>query len=298
MNATYRAGYVAIIGRPNVGKSTLLNQLLGQKIAITSNKPQTTRHTLLGILSTENSQIVFVDTPGLQARTRSSLDRHMNRQAIQSLEFVDAVVHISEVCAWHQEDDKVIELLRDISKPAVHVINKIDLLHNKDRLLGELERINALHPWRAIVPVSASKHQNLDALLAELRTLLPEQDALFNEDEITTASMRFIAAEIVREKLFRHLNQELPYSLGVSIESYQEHDTRVDIRALIYVNRDSHKGIVIGKNGIKLKTIGSQARQDLEKILEKKVVLKTWVKVRKNWNDDEQILKSMGTVDP
>lgn len=289
-----KSGYVAVIGRPNVGKSTLMNFILGQKIAITSRKPQTTRHALYGIHTTENAQIVFIDTPGIHQNAKKSINKQMNRTAKQNMDFVDLIIHVSEVGKWTEEDEQIIELLKGFKQPKIHVINKIDKWNDKSALIFELEKIHQKANWEALIPISAQYKNNLDGLENKIIELLPEQDYLFSEEEITTASMRFLSAETIREKLFRYLHQEVPYELGVIIERYQEKENIVLIDATIIVERESQKAIVIGKGGQTLKLIGQRAREDLEKILEKKVMLKNFVKSKENWRDNEQIISSMG----
>ncbi|SUO95596.1 GTPase Era [Suttonella ornithocola] len=289
-----KAGYIAVVGRPNVGKSTLINHLLGQKIAITSRKPQTTRHALMGIYTDQETQIVFIDTPGIHSDAKKAINRQMNRAAWQSMDYVDAVIQVSEVGHWTEDDQRVADGIAKLAIPKIQVINKIDKLKDPSTLLPELEKMFARGEWTAIVPVSAQKSQNLDSLLTTLTAQLPEQPWIFPEDQITTAGMRFMAAEVVREKLFRYLHQEVPYELGVIIERYQEDDNIVFIDATIMVERDSQKGIIIGKGGQTLKAVGKSAREDLEKILGKKVMLKTFVKVKNNWRDNDQIIQSMG----
>ena len=267
-----KSGYIAIVGRPNVGKSTLINHILGQKIAITSRKPQTTRHALMGIYTEGANQIVFIDTPGIHSDGKKAINRHMNRAAWQAMDFVNAVVQVSEVGQWTADDR----------------------LKDKSALFAELEQRQQLAEWTAIVPVSASRAQNLDELVKVLCAQLPEQEWIFPEEQITTAGMRFMAAETIREKLFRYLHQEIPYELGVIIERYQEEKGVVHIDATIMVERDSQKGIVIGKGGQTLKAVGKAAREDLERMLEQKVMLRNFVKVKENWRDNNAIIDSMG----
>lgn len=288
-----KSGYVAIVGRPNVGKSTLINHLIGQKIAITSKKPQTTRHALLGIWTEGEEQIVFVDTPGIH-QGKKAINRHMNRAAWQSMDYVDIIVQVSEAGRFDDEDTRIAEGTLQTGKPVIQVLNKIDHFKDKSALLVALQTVQEKGAWADIVPVSAKSGQNLDALLHVLRARLPEQAWLFDEEQITTANLRFMAAEIVREKLFRYLHQEIPYELGVIIERYQEDERLVQIDATIIVERDSQKGIVIGKGGKTLQLIGRTAREDLEKMLEKKVMLRNFVKVKDNWRDNDQIIHSMG----
>lgn len=289
-----KAGYIAVVGRPNVGKSTLINHLLGQKIAITSRKPQTTRHSLLGIFTEGENQIVFVDTPGIHSDGKKAINRHMNRAAWQAMDYVDAIIQVSEVGAWTEEDTKVAEGVAKLTLPKIQVINKIDKLKDKTQLFAELQQLQTLGDWQELVPVSAAKNTNLDELLATLYRYLPEQPWLFDPEQITTANMRFIAAETIREKLFRYLHQEVPYELGVIIDSYKEEGNLVRIDATILVERDSQKGIIIGQKGQTLRAIGQAAREDLEHQLERKVMLRNFVKVKDNWRDNNQIINSMG----
>ncbi len=290
-----QAGHIALVGRPNVGKSTLINQLIGQKIAITSRKPQTTRHALLGILTRPDYQMVFVDTPGLQVNPGGkAMNRLMNRTAKQSADFVDLIVFLLEAGTIGAEDLQVIELLKGFSQPKICAINKIDRLKNPEALLTQMAELAELMDWRAIVPLSALKKQQLPALERELLQLLPERPFIYGEDEITTSAVRFLVAETIREKLFRYLHQEVPYELGVIVESYREEERIIFIDATIIVERESQKAIVIGKGGKTLKLVGQRAREDLERLLDKKVMLKTFVKSKDNWRDSEQILNSMG----
>ena len=283
-----QAGHIALVGRPNVGKSTLINQLIGQKNAITSQKPQTTRHALLGILTRPDYQMVFVDTPGLQVKPGSkTMNRLMNRTAKQSADFVDLIVFLLEAGTINAEDRQVIELLKGFSQQKICAINKIDRLKNPEALLTQMAELAELMDWRAIVPLSALKKR-------ELLQLLPERPFIYGEDEITTSAVRFLVAETIREKLFRYLHQEVPYELGVIVESYREEERIIFIDATIIVERESQKAIVIGKGGKTLKLGGQRAREDLERLLDKKVMLKTFVKSKDNWRDSEQILNSMG----
>ena len=289
-----RAGHIAVVGRPNVGKSTLINHLIGQKIAITSKKPQTTRHALLGIHTTGENQIIFVDTPGIHQSREKAINRHMNRTAWQSMDYVDLILQVSEAGRWNDEDARIAKALAAGDKPVIQVPNKIDRLRDKSALMPELARIHERGNWQAIIPVSAQQRQNLDALERALIPFLPEQPWLYPEDHITTAGMRFMAAEIIREKIFRYLHQEIPYALGVIIDQYQEDERLVEIDATIMVERDSQKGIVIGKGGQTLRLIGQRAREELEGLLEKKVMLRNHVKTKENWRDNDAIIHSMG----
>lgn len=289
----HRAGYVAIVGQPNVGKSTLLNRLVGQKISITSRRPQTTRQRIIGIVTAGDAQYVFVDTPGFQNRHGNAMNRLMNRSVSRSLADVDAVVWVVEALRLDRGDEAVLPLLKE-GPPLVVAVNKIDAVGNKNELLPFMQRIEALAHPRAIVPVSAKTGDGSDILLQTLRELLPERERLYGEDEITTSSERALAAEMVREKLFRLLGAELPYSTMVEIEKFEIEGGLRRIHAGILVDKPGQKGIVIGKGGEKLKQIASQARGDMEKLFGGKVFLEVWVKVKSGWADDAATLKRLG----
>jgi len=289
----YRAGHLAIIGRPNVGKSTLLNRMVGQKVSITSKRPQTTRQRIIGIVTRPDAQYVFVDTPGFQTRHSSTLNRMMNRSVTRSVSDVDAVVWVVEAPRLTAEDKAVFGLLRP-GTPFVVALNKIDGVSNKNELLPLMQDIHALAQPAAIVPVSAKTGIGTEDLLAALRALLPEQEAMYGEDEITTASERTLAAELLREKLFRLLGEELPYSALVEIEKFETVNGLRRIHAGIIVDKPGHKGIVIGKGGAKLKDIASQARADMERLFGGKVFLEVWVKVKSGWADDPGVLRRSG----
>ena len=291
---TTRAGYVALFGRPNVGKSTLLNRLLAQKLSITSHKPQTTRHTLLGIKSLKDTQLVFVDTPGLHLHARRAINRYMNRAANQVLGYVDVVIMLVEALRWTEEDQDVVHRLSEFNGPVVAAINKIDLISDKAALLPYLRMISEKRQFADIVPVSGLKRDNLETLEGIIAGMLPVSEFLFAEDQVTTASQRFMAAEVLREKLMRRLHEELPYALTVEIESFVETQKLLRISAVIWVERAGQKAIVIGSKGSTLKEIGRQAREDMEKAFGNKVFLETWVKVREGWSDDERALHSLG----
>ena len=289
----FRTGTVAIIGRPNVGKSTLLNRLVGQKISITSRRPQTTRHRILGIVTQTHVQFVFVDTPGIQSRHATTLTRLMTRAALDSLQQVDAVVVVIEALHFGPDDRQVLTLLPK-DAPVVLAVSKVDLVKDKARLLPFLQTVSAAFPFRAIVPLSAKTGRQTEELLEELRALLPEGPPLYDADDLTDRSERFLAAELLREKLFRLLGEELPYAAAVEIEQFETEGEMRRIAAAILVARPGHKPIVIGKNGAKLKTIATQARQDMEKLFGGKVFLEVWVKVKPGWMDDRSILKRLG----
>ena len=292
MNKTH-SGYVAIVGRPNVGKSTLLNHLVGEKISIVSRKAQTTRHRITGILTNDNAQYVFVDTPGFQTKFSNALNRAMNRGVTQTLADVDVVLFVVEAGRFDAKDKAVLKLL-PADRPIVLVVNKTDRVKEKAALLPFLAEVAAAHDFAAVVPVSAAKGRQTDQLLAEVRKHLPNEGLMFPEDELTDKSERFLAAEYIREKLFRLLGDELPYATTVEIEKFEVEGNLRRIYAAVVVDRDSHKAIVIGKGGESLKRIASEARQDMERLFDGKVYLEVWVKVKSGWADDERLLKSLG----
>lgn len=289
----FRTGFVAIVGRPNVGKSTLTNALIGSKISIVSRKAQTTRHRIHGVLTREHEQFVFVDTPGFQTRHGGAMNRMMNRVVTQALADVDVVVHVVEAGKWSEGDAKLLPLLPNPER-TILVVSKIDALKNRDDLFAFVAKIMALHPFGAVVPVSATKNQQLDQLLEEIATRLPEGEAMFEEDTLTDRPMRFIAAELVREKIFRLVGDELPYGCTVVIEQWEETDKGASINACVVVERDSHKPILLGTGGMHMKRIATEARQDIAKLLDKPVHLEVYIKVRKGWSDREGALRDLG----
>ncbi|MCB1768740.1 MAG: GTPase Era [Candidatus Competibacteraceae bacterium] len=292
------AGYVALLGRPNVGKSTLLNRLIGQKISITAPKPQTTRHVILGIQTLPEAQIIYVDTPGLHRQGRRAMNRYLNRAASSVLGYVDVVVFLIEALRWTEEDQDVLQRLAEFGKSVVLAVNKVDRIADKRRLLPFLQEMAAKRQFTEIVPLAAINGDNVAALEQAIARLLPTGEFIFPEDQITTASERFMAAELIREKLTRLLREELPYALTVEIEQFVEEGRLTRIHAVIWVERISQKGIVIGEKGATLREVGRQAREDLERLLDRKVFLETWVKVRAGWSDDERALRSLGYADP
>lgn len=295
MGETTRCGFVAIVGRPNVGKSTLLNQILGQKLSITSRKPQTTRHQILGIKTQDEDQVIYVDTPGLHKDDQGkALNRYMNQAASDALRFVDLVIFLVDRTRWTEEDDIVLQKLQYLTCPVILVVNKVDQLKQKDELLPQIEAISAKREFAAIMPMSAKQGHNVDALEALVAEHLPEGPHHYPEDQITDRSSRFVVAEIVREKLMRNLGEEVPYGITVEIEAFEHDGQLLTISALILVERDGQKRIVIGDKGSVLKTIGRDARIDIEKMFECKVMLNLWVKVRRGWSDDERALRSLG----
>ena len=295
-SSRHRAGYVAIVGRPNVGKSTLLNRMAGQKISIVSPKPQTTRLRVTGIVTRRHAQIIFVDTPGFQGAHRSALHRMMNRSVATTLQEVHAAIWVIEALALEEGDRAVGELLPE-ALPVVLAINKIDRVADKKRLLPFIGKVAEHGRFAALVPVSAAKGTQVEALLDAVTPLLPEGPRLFGEEEITTLNERVLAAELLREKLFRLLGEELPYGTAVEIEQFKEEGQLRRISAAILVARPSHKAMVIGKNGAKLKAIATSARQDMERLFGGKVFLETWVKVRSGWSEDESALRRLGYGD-
>ena len=292
-----RCGYVAIVGRPNVGKSTLLNHILGQKICITSRKPQTTRHNMLGIKTEGPNQIVFVDTPGLHGDQEKAINRYMNRAAISSTRDVDVVVFVVERARWTEGDELVAQKLRGLKCPLIIAVNKVDQLEDKGELLPQLQALAERFPDAEIVPLSALRNANLDALEKVIVERLPEGVHFFEEDQITDRSSRFLAAEIVREKVMRQLGAEIPYAVTVEVEEFAQDGSVLHISAAILVERTGQKRILIGTKGERIKQIGQQARLDMERLFDSKVMLNLWVKVKSGWSDDERALRSLGYID-
>lgn len=292
-----RCGYVAIVGRPNVGKSTLLNHILGQKISITSRKPQTTRHQVLGIKTEDTHQIIFVDTPGLHKEAHKAINRYMNKAASSAIKGVDLVLFVVDRTAWTDEDEMVLEHVKRSGLPAMLVVNKVDLLEDKSVLLPHLQSLAEKGDFAAIVPLSALRQHNVEELEREILNYMPESEHFFPEDQITDRSQRFLAAEIVREKITRQMGDELPYSVAVEIEEFGMQGEILHISALILVERKGQKKIIIGEKGARLRTIGTDARQDMELLFDAKVMLRLWVKVKSGWSDDERALRSLGYDD-
>jgi GTP-binding protein Era len=295
---TFRCGFVAIVGRPNVGKSTLINAMMGRKVSIVTAKPQTTRHRILAVRTGEHEQIVFVDTPGLHRNTGRAMNRLMNRTAVSAIADADLVLFVIEAARWTEEDNDVLQRIKATKVPCIALLNKIDAVHPKERLLEAIDVISKRHDFVEIIPVSARKRDNLDVLAASIRHCLPESPPLFPAEMQTDRSPQFHAAEVIRERLTIHLRDELPYGLTVQVEQFSRNRDRVTVHAVIWVERDSQKGIVVGKGGQMLKTIGQEARVALAKQLRHPVHLELWVKVKDNWADSEQDLLSLGYESP
>lgn len=290
-NTEQRCGLVALIGRPNVGKSTLLNALLGEKISITSRKPQTTRQQILGIKTTDKVQTVYIDTPGLHKPHRQAIHRYMNRAALEALKEVDVVVWLVDSLCWKEEDESIVQKLGFLKQPIICVINKVDKIANKDQLLPYIQQITEKGlSLAAIIPLSAKRRINLAALETEIAKHLPVSEFMFPSEQITTQDHRFLAAELIREKVMRLLGQEVPYATAVSIERWEETENLVSIHAIIWVERLGQKKIIVPR----LKEIGTKARLSIERLLERKVYLGLWVKVKKEWTQDEAALKMLG----
>lgn len=293
MNTRTKSGYVSIVGKTNAGKSTLLNNFLGQKIAITSRKPQTTRHRFLGIKTINQSQIVFVDTPGFHTGQKRALNLHMNKIAINSMKGVDIVLYVIDGLKWNAEDQvKVESIPGDTIK--ILIINKIDKLNDKNILLPFIEELNRQNSFDSIVPISALKNLGVDDLLRLIEENLPEGEHLYPKNQITNISEKFLASEIIREKCINRIGDELPYRISVAIENFNELENITHINSVIYVEKESQKGMLIGQSGSMLKSIGTSSRKELENLLDTKVMLKTWVKVKKGWSDNEALLPSLG----
>ncbi|EAT10737.1 GTPase Era [Bermanella marisrubri] len=293
-----KCGYIAIVGRPNVGKSTLLNNILGQKLSITSRKPQTTRHQILGMKTTANVQAIYVDTPGLhEGYSEKALNRYINKVATTAINDVDLVVFLIDRTKWMPEDQSVLEKIQASKVPCILVINKLDHLADKQSLLPYLEEVSQRHDFKEVFPISAKTGYNVAELEAAIARQLPEGMHFYDEDQFTDRSARFLAAELVREKIMRLLGDELPYSMTVEIEQFEESENLITIHALILVERDGQKKILIGDKGERIKQIGRAARLDMEDMFGMKVMLHTWVKVKSGWSDDERALKSLGYND-
>ncbi len=296
-DATHRCGYIAIVGRPNVGKSTLLNHLVEQKISITSRKPQTTRHNITGIKTTDNVQMIFIDTPGMHKKESNAVNRYMNRAAHSAVQGVDVVVFVVDRLLWTEEDELVAQKLTGLGSQMVLVINKMDKIENRADLIPHIQRLQERLSPGAIIPVSALKNTNLAELEKVLGEKLPQAEHIFPADQLTDKSSRFLAAELVREKIMRQLGAELPYQVTVDIEEFREEKDIYHISALILVEREGQKRIIIGDGGSRLKSIGQAARIDMEVLFGTKVMLKLWVKVKTGWSDDDRALRNLGYLE-
>lgn len=294
MTSPYKCGYIAIIGRPNVGKSTLLNHILGVKLSITSRKPQTTRHQILGVKTLSQGQCIYVDTPGIHSGGKKAINRYMNKAASSVVHDVDVVLFVVAAMQWTDEDQRVLDLLAKIETPVILVINKVDKIADKDQLLPYLQNLTEKFRFHDVIPVSAFKGDNIDQLEKCILKVLPENQPVFDEETYTDRSLRFLAAEIIREKLIRELGKELPYESTVEIESYKDGEKLTEIHAVILVETKGQKAIVIGAKGERLKSIGTKARIDLEKLIGRKVFLQLWVKVKEGWSDSESALRGLG----
>jgi len=289
-----RCGYIAIVGRPNVGKSTLLNIIMDQKISITSKKPQTTRHQLLGIKTFNQSQFLYVDTPGIHSNEKKAINRYMNRNARSVIRDVDAVIFVVDRGSWNKEDELVAEALTGQSGQIIVAVNKFDLITPRNKLLPVLEKLQARFPEAEVVPVSALKGENIEQLEKLIEQSIPYSEFYFPDDQVTDRTERFMVSEIIREKLMRQLGDEVPYAASIQIDQFEKKDKIVHIVATIFVERAGQKAILIGAGGKKLKRIGIDARVDIEKLLASKVMLTNWVKVKSGWSDSERALKSLG----
>ena len=292
-----RCGFIAIVGRPNVGKSTLLNHLLRQKVSITSRKPQTTRHRILGINSDAEHQCIYVDTPGLHSNQKKALNKVMNNTVISVINDVDLILFLIEKTNFNEGDQRVLELLSKTHTPVLLLINKIDLVKDKESLLPHIDALSKQQDFNEIVPVSALGGHNLGKIEELVKSYLPRREFLFPEDQVTDRSSRFLAAELIREKVIRQLGDELPYEVTVEIENFEQQESILHIHGLILVDKPGQKKILVGKDGERLKRIGSSAREDMETAFETKVMLNLWVKVKSGWADDERALQSLGYMD-
>ena len=291
------SGFVAIVGRPNVGKSTLLNRFIGQKLAITSHKPQTTRHSILGVKSRDDGQLVYVDTPGIHRRSNHAMNRYLNRTASAVLADVDILLFVVQAGVFNREDQLVLKKIIDSGRPVILAINKIDTLEDKAELLPFIEEISAKHDFADVMPVSAKQGSQVEALEKLLLQMLPEGENIFPDDQLTDRSERFFAAELIREQVTRQYHMELPYAATVEIEQFKEEGKMYRISAIIWVERPGQKNILIGKQGEALKQVGTQARKAMEKFYDRKVFLQLWVKVKNSWSNDETALARLGYSD-
>jgi GTP-binding protein Era len=289
-----RAGFVAVVGRPNVGKSTLVNALVGKKVSIVTPKPQTTRHRILGVHTAGDTQIIFVDTPGLHSHAGKAMNRLMNRAAVNASQDADLILFVCEANRWTGDDQKALDRATGGSAPVIALLNKIDKVHPKEELLVAIAAMSARFDFAEVIPVSAKLHDNLDRLMAVIPSFLPESAALFPEEMFTDRSESFRIAELVREQLTLSLRQEVPYGLTVQVERLDKTDEGVEIHAVVWVERESQKGIVVGKGGNVLKKVGRTVRLELKRQFERPVHIELWVKVKENWADNEEQLQRLG----
>lgn len=292
-----RCGYVAIVGRPNVGKSTLLNRILGVKLAITSHKAQTTRHTILGIKTFDHGQVIYVDTPGIHDRSDNAMNRYLNRAAKSVLHDVDLLVFAVEALRWTKEDEKVLALIQQAEVPVILVVNKVDKVKQKESLLPYLQQLSTRHAFKEIIPLSAKSGQNLQALEDQVLNGLPVGARFFPDDQLTDRPEKFFAAEMIREQVTRRYAKELPYAVSVEIEKFEELDGLYRIHGVIWVEKPGQKAIIIGKNGLALKEVATKAREAMQSFYATKVHLEVWVKVKKSWSSDEAALVRLGYGD-
>ena len=294
---SYHSGYAVLAGRPNVGKSTLLNRLLGQKVAITSHKPQTTRHRIIGIRSEDDGQIVFVDTPGIHDRGDKAMNFYLNRTAHSALQDVDIVLFVVQAMAWTEEDERVLKAIKKADIPTIAAVNKVDLVSRKEELLPFMQDLAARHEFVEMVPVSAHDGDNVEALAEAVMKRLPAGEAIFPDDQISDRSERFFAAELLREQLIRRYHQELPYAVTVEIERFEEQDGRYNIGAVIWVERDSQRVILLGKGGLAMKETATAARKAMNDFFQTRVHLEVWIKVKKSWSSDQASMVQLGYTD-
>lgn len=294
---SYHSGYAVLAGRPNVGKSTLLNRLLGQKVAITSHKPQTTRHRISGIRSEDDGQIVFVDTPGIHDRGDKAMNFYLNRTAHSALQDVDMVVFVVQAMAWTEEDERVLKAIEKTGVPTIAAVNKVDLISKKEELLPFMQELAARHDFVEMIPVSANDGDNIDALAETVMKRLPPGEPIFPDDQISDRSERFFAAELLREQLIRRYHQELPYAVTVEIEQFEEQDGRYNIGAVIWVERDSQRVILLGKGGLAMKETATAARKAMNDFFQTRVHLEVWIKVKKSWSSDQASMVKLGYTD-
>lgn len=294
---SYRSGYAVLVGRPNVGKSTLLNRLVGQKLAITSHKPQTTRHRILGIRSQDEGQIVFVDTPGIHDRGEKAMNFYLNRTAHTALQDVDIVIFVVQALAWTEEDERVLSAIEQAGIPTIAVVNKVDLVPQKENLLPFMETLAQRHPFVEVMPVSARDGDNAETLLRSVLERLPEGEPIYPDDQISDRSERFFAAELLREQLIRRYHQELPYAVTVEIERFEEEGGRYNIGAVIWVERESQRVILLGKGGLAMKETATAARMAMNDFFQTRVHLEVWIKVKKSWSSDQASLVKLGYTD-